>query len=208
MNTHDLLRKPLNPVREDKWAASARNSMGLPLNSNLSRELRSVAALTGAGFPIPLTLRRILVPIDFSPCSITALRHAVPLARQSRARIGLIYVEPGYHFTPSLAAVDVSSAEAFARADSAGKLAELAMKEISNEVPVDILVRNGNAANEIVRAAGELSADLIIISTHGHSGWKHVWFGSTAEILVRHATCPVLVVRGTEHDFVSCRKLR
>jgi nucleotide-binding universal stress UspA family protein len=136
------------------------------------------------------------------------LRHAVPLARQSPAHIGLIYVEPGYHFTPSLAALDVSSAEAFARADSAGKLAELAMKEISNEVPVDILVRCGYAPDEIARAAGEFRADLIIISTHGYSGWKHVWFASTAEILVRHATCPVLVVRGCEHDFVSCRKSR
>jgi universal stress protein A len=208
MNTHDLLRKPRNRVRVDKLAASARNSTGFALDSNSSRELRSVAALTGAGFPVPLTLRRILVPIDFSPCSAAALRYAVPLARQFRARIGLIYVGQEYYFTPSLAALDASSAEVSSRANSAARLAEFATKEISNEVPVDILIRNGNAADEIVRAAGEFGADMIIISTHGYSGWKHTWFGSTAETLVRHAKCPVLVVKGSEHDFVSCRKLR
>jgi nucleotide-binding universal stress UspA family protein len=67
---------------------------------------------------------------------------------------------------------------------------------------VDILIRNGNAADEIVRAAGEFGSDLIIISTRGYSGWKRTWFGSTAETLVRHAKCPVLVVKGSEHDFV------
>jgi nucleotide-binding universal stress UspA family protein len=192
----------------DKLAASARNSTGLPLNSTLYRDFHLMAALTEAVAPAPLALRRIFVPIDFSPCSAAALRYAVPLARQFRARIGLIYVGQEYYFTPSLAALDASSAEVSTRANSAARLAEFATKEISNEVPVDILVRNGNAADEIVRAAGEFGADLIIISTHGYSGWKHTWFGSTAETLVRHAKCPVLVVKGSEHDFVSCRKLR
>jgi nucleotide-binding universal stress UspA family protein len=59
-------------------------------------------------------------------------------------------------------------------------------------------VRNGTAFDEIVRAAGSLRADLIIIATHGYTGLKHVLMGSTAERVVRHAPCPVLVVRSSE----------
>jgi len=49
--------------------------------------------------------------------------------------------------------------------------------------------------DEIVQAASDLSADLLVISTHGYTGWKHLLFGSDAEIIIEHAVCPVLVVR-------------
>jgi len=63
-------------------------------------------------------------------------------------------------------------------------------------------VRTGLAAFEIVEAAKELDVDLIVIATHGYTGWKHFCIGSTAERVVRAAPCPVLVVREKEHDFV------
>jgi hypothetical protein len=56
---------------------------------------------------------------------------------------------------------------------------------------------------EIDDVAKEIGADVIIISTHGYSGVKHLWFGSIAEQVVRHATCPVLVVRESEHEFLA-----
>ena len=66
-------------------------------------------------------------------------------------------------------------------------------------VPPDLLgnpmVRTGRARLEIIDAADELKADLIALSTHGHTGLKHVLLGSTAEHVVRHARCPVLTVR-------------
>jgi nucleotide-binding universal stress UspA family protein len=64
------------------------------------------------------------------------------------------------------------------------------------------LVRFGSAFAEITEAARTLKADLIILATHGHTGLKHVVLGSTAERVVRHASCPVLVVREKEHEFV------
>jgi nucleotide-binding universal stress UspA family protein len=49
--------------------------------------------------------------------------------------------------------------------------------------------------DEIVRAATDLSADLLVLSTHGYKGWRHVLFGNDAEKILEHAPCPVLVIR-------------
>jgi len=57
------------------------------------------------------------------------------------------------------------------------------------------VVREGKPFEEICRAAETLSVDLIVLTTHGYTGLKHVWLGSTAERVVRHAPGPVLVVR-------------
>ena len=54
----------------------------------------------------------------------------------------------------------------------------------------------------ITNVARDCKADLIVITTHGHTGLKHVFMGSTAERVVRHAPCPVFVVRKCEHEFV------
>ena len=64
-------------------------------------------------------------------------------------------------------------------------------------------MRTGRAASEIVEVAKERNTDLIIISTHGYTGLKHVFLGSTTENVVRYAPCPVLTVREHEHEFVT-----
>jgi nucleotide-binding universal stress UspA family protein len=63
-------------------------------------------------------------------------------------------------------------------------------------------VRHGRAFQEIAEAARSLPADLIIIATHGYTGIKHALLGSTTERVVRHAPCPVLVVREGGREFV------
>ena len=64
-----------------------------------------------------------------------------------------------------------------------------------------LLVRFGTPFAEIADAARSLKVDLIILTTHGYTGLKHVFMGSTAERVVRHAPCPVLTVREKEHEF-------
>ena len=64
------------------------------------------------------------------------------------------------------------------------------------------LVRYGRSFHEIAEAARTLKVDLIILSTHGYTGLKHALLGSATERVVRHAPCPVLVVREREHEFV------
>jgi nucleotide-binding universal stress UspA family protein len=150
-----------------------------------------------------LKIRRILVPIDFSSCSKKALEYAIPFAKQFGARLYLLYVGQGYYLVPELAGPDFSTNQFSQRADAAAKLATFATKEIPATIAVDLLVRNGQPALEIDDVAKEISADLIIISTHGYTGVKHLWFGSIAEQVARHANCPVLVVRESEHEFLA-----
>ena len=64
------------------------------------------------------------------------------------------------------------------------------------------ILRTGIATHQIVEAAKELDVDLIVIATHGFTGWKHFAICSTAERVARAAPCPVLVVREKEHDFI------
>lgn len=83
------------------------------------------------------------------------------------------------------------------------KLATLCQQQFGAKCPSQKSVRMGAPWHEITTAAQECEADLIIIATHGHTGLKHPLLGSTAERVVRHAPCPVLVVRDREHDFVD-----
>jgi universal stress protein A len=148
-------------------------------------------------------IKRILVPVDFSECSRKALQYAVPLAKEHKAAITLLYaIAPPAYVGGEFGTVPYQF-EVETRANSEKKLAELIADEVRGEVSADTLVRSGPPANEIIQAAKELSSDLIVISTHGYTGLTHVFLGSVAEHVVRLAPCPVLVVREKEHEFIA-----
>jgi hypothetical protein len=75
------------------------------------------------------------------------------------------------------------------------------------DIPEDVRCQThlcrGVAGPEILTTAKELAIDLIILSTHGRKGLERMLLGSTAEQIVRHAACPILVVRPNEHEFVD-----
>ena len=75
------------------------------------------------------------------------------------------------------------------------ELHRIAQERFPDSTKVSVAVRYGIPYDEIVTAAHEMKADLIVISTHGRSGLSRAMMGSTAERIVRHATCPVLTVR-------------
>lgn len=150
-----------------------------------------------------INLTRVLVPVDFSPLSKKALRYATRLAQQFRAELNIFHVvEPevppafdGFMIAPPV----VSSGSSASCAGQLRSLVNLVRK--AGVADVNSTVRTGLAAFEIVEAAKELDVDLIVIATHGYTGWKHFAIGSTAERVVRAAPCPVLVVREKEHEF-------
>ena len=154
--------------------------------------------------PAGITLKRILVPIDFSPLSKKALQYALRFAEEFGADVMLLHViEPdvppafdGLMIAPPVIANG-------SRASCANRLKELAgslaMRDTGH---IQSIVRTGLAAYEIVETTKEFDVDLIVIATHGYTGWKHFAIGSTAERVVRAAPCPVLVVREKEHEFV------
>ncbi len=147
--------------------------------------------------PDPFSIRRILVPIDFSEYSKGALRYAVAFARTVRAELTLVYVvEPAiYPADFSFGQVALPNVEVELRDRGETELQELAKIETQGTVPVTTLVRTGKPFLEICTLAEERQIDLIIIATHGHTGVEHLLFGGTAEKVVRKAPCNVLVVR-------------
>jgi len=160
-----------------------------------------MAAATSAATKSPFKLKRVLVPIDFSDCSKKALQYAIPLAKEHEATITLLYIVPTNYNPGEFGAIDYYSIEGDLRVSSENELAKLAADEIHGEVSADTVVRTGSPALEIIDLAAKLPADLIVISTHGRTGLRHVFLGSVAEDVTRRAPCPVLVVREQEHEF-------
>lgn len=150
-----------------------------------------------------LQLKKILVPIDFSDCSRKALQYAIPFARQFGASLVLLHViQVSYAAGSEFGVVDVPVLERDLRESSEKELTVMAGEVVGHQVPAEALVRTGRPVQEIVEAAKQLEVDLIIIATHGRTGLKHVFLGSTTESVVRAAPCPVLTVREHEHEFV------
>jgi len=146
-----------------------------------------------------LQLRRILLPTDFSGCANYALPYAAAIARAAKANIICINV-----VEPIVPAVGYTGlAEAMPIAEISEQLEDSAEREMPDVLGCEVLhgldveevIAHGDAAAEIVRVANEREVDLIVISSHGRTGLGRIIFGSTAEAIVRHARCPVLVVK-------------
>jgi nucleotide-binding universal stress UspA family protein len=142
-------------------------------------------------------IRRILVPIDFSEHSRDALRYAVDLGSIFDAELVLVYVVEamGYPADLGYGQVAIPQIEHDLSERGGAELKRLAEKYVGGKLAVKFHVPAGRPFVEIIRAAREFEADMIIIATHGHTGVEHILFGSTAEKVVRKAPCPVLVVR-------------
>ncbi len=152
----------------------------------------------------PLKLQRILVPVDFSACSKKALQYAAAFAEQFKARLLVLHVVELYpiDYVFGVTTDTVESKRLLQRAE-----AELA--RVRRQYPnrrrwsIQTSVRLGKPYQEIVKAAREHRAQLVIMGTHGYTGFLHFQLGSTAERVVRAAPCPVLVVRAQEQEFVD-----
>ena len=144
--------------------------------------------------PLGFKIERILVPLDFSPASMEALDYAVWLAKQFRAAIHLVHVYPPDEASaPGAGHLLFESAQAIERLNE--ELTGIHRKHVPTFRPDNCHIRGGRPYEEIVRVAREIDADLIVLSTRGYSGLKHLLLGSTAERVVRNAPCPVLVAR-------------
>lgn len=144
-----------------------------------------------------LKISKILCPVDFSEHSQAALDHAAELARRYGAELTLLHVVepvlyPVAYGLPPVAPVDY---EQVAREAAVRTLAGLAAK-LPN-LKVGQKVESGAASQRICELAKEKGFDLVVLATHGYTGLKHVLLGSTAERVVRHAPCAVLVVKAT-----------
>jgi universal stress protein A len=146
-------------------------------------------------------LQKILVPVDFSAASRNAHRYALRLAAKFGAELTLFYV-----LTPtpvlSVSGISVAGSNGSDRASAEENLQAMTGPSRTGAAKTRCVTRPGVPSHEIVEFAKESGTDLIVMATHGYTGWKHFCIGSTAERVVRAAPCPVLVVREKEHDLI------
>jgi universal stress protein A len=141
-------------------------------------------------------IRTILVPVDFSDCSLAGLTYAVRFAKEVGARIVVVHVADLGPVMMTTGSGDYDSptyTEAARR--RCGDQMKAFLKRVNFDgIPVDPSAVAGYCPGAIYEAAAKEGADLIIISTHGRTGLRRAFMGSVAEGTVRHAPCPVLVV--------------
>ena len=154
-----------------------------------------------------MQIRSILFPTDFSECGNYALRYAASLARTFGASIICVHV-----IEPMVPTVGYSGmTEPLPIADITDQLEDSAERELPKlgdceecvGLAVEEVIAHGEAAAEIVRVAKDRNVDLIVVSSHGRTGLGRILFGSTAEAVVRHASCPVLVVKPPPEEETS-----
>jgi len=137
-----------------------------------------------------VSIQRILCPVDFSEASEHAAAHALALARAFHASITALHVRgrlPVSVYDLRSTSEGVDELERL-RQDTRQCFAQGA------DVPVETLVEIGQPDRHILRRAGALGADLIVMGTHGTSGFEHLMLGSVTERVLRAAACPVLTV--------------
>jgi universal stress protein A len=140
-----------------------------------------------------LTIRRVLVPVDFSSCSCRALRYALSVGLKFDARLVLLHVvEPsagGSHLAAPFGQRDGHAVE-----EARERLTSFCRSRIHPGTSYEVLVRIGLAHSEIADTAKALDCDLIVMGTRGADGNVST-LGSTADWVVHHASCPVLTLR-------------
>lgn len=143
--------------------------------------------------------KKLLVPVDFSPCSAHALRYASFLAESWGAEVGVVYVwEPP--LTPSDdPTADVPYAAAEFQSQAAHHLQAdidrfIEQAHFGESVQLKRKILRGDPKKRIVEEAVDEDYDLVVLGTHGRKGLERLLLGSVAEWVVRHADVPVLVV--------------
>ena len=155
-------------------------------------------------------LRKILVPLDFSDCSMQGLNYAQALARQFKAGLILLNsVSVQYFITnDEYTRYDYPLLMEEAEKASQKHMRDLVKKTDWHGIKVEPSLQAGHAGQQICAQARDQEVDLIVTSTHGTTGFKHLMLGSTAEYVVRHAPCPVLIVPSHERPALTSKARR
>jgi nucleotide-binding universal stress UspA family protein len=138
--------------------------------------------------------QKILVPIDFSPESVAALRSAASTAARTNARLTLLHiVESGVVFRGS----EVPASHRKLQELNGVRMEELVEQELPPSISAEVIVTSGDPATEIVSIAAERDIDCILVGEHHHHGWRRWWGGHTAQKVAKSAACEVILA--TEH---------
>lgn len=147
----------------------------------------------------------ILVPTDFSEASHLAIDAAAALAEQTGAKVTVVHVHDPEALRPPAtlgwSPSQQKDLDAEVEAAVAKGLDELREGKLAKVKELEtVVLHDHSAAHAIVKYAEKVGADLVVISTHGRTGLKHLLIGSVAERVVRHAPVPVLTLRSHQAD--------
>ena len=145
-------------------------------------------------------IKTIMVTTDFSETSKKAFAPAKLLAQKFGARLVVAHVEEN-RLPPLVVeymAVGLEEVQQRQEKHTRDELLNLATEQLGDEVDCDAVVVSGTPHMEIVRLAQERKPDLIVMATHGRGFFAQALIGSTTERVLRHAPCPVLVVRDSK----------
>jgi nucleotide-binding universal stress UspA family protein len=170
--------------REKPWQQSP-NGDGLMASSLRRMRDETVTAMN---------INRILCPTDFSDASAHAVDLAALIAGWYKARIAALHVVSSAVVLPELRLSPVSSVDEAALSALQSATAARFAEASGAGIAVDVFVETGSPATRILERANELPADLIVMGTHGTSGFQHLMLGSVTERVLRKAACPVVTV--------------
>jgi len=145
-----------------------------------------------------MQVKTILVPCDFSEYAERAYAWAIGLAEKWGAKIILVHAAQLFTslgYPESVYLLDLKKMEDEILADAEKRLREFVAKKGASPAVVETRAVTGDPFWEICQTAEKEHADLIVMGSHGRTGFAHVLLGSVAERVVRHAPCPVLVTR-------------
>lgn len=149
--------------------------------------------------PVPVTFKKILCPIDFSPSSVEALQYALDLGRQANGCVTVLHVLGIMDDEESLDHVDVNIRDS--RQYIIDHARERLHAQVSGEprtwCDIDEIVAIGRTDRSILKRAAATATDLIVMGAQGFGGVELTLCGSNTQQVVRHATCPVLTVRAS-----------
>ena len=144
-------------------------------------------------------IKKVLMPVDFSEVSKNALQTAIAICKRQLSTLTLMYVIENTYtlFTPG-EVMAVSTILPGLIKDANENLGKLAKElRVKHDLVVNHIVQSGNAADEICQWAYHKEIDLIVMGTHGTSGLREFFLGSTAYRVVKNAPCPVMTIPGT-----------
>ena len=139
-------------------------------------------------------IERILVPIDFSDCSLDALEYGALVAQRSKASIRILHVLEPVSYGLDFTLPHVTKRE-HDRSVITKKLSDLTSALTSAGLVSDCVISGGLPGDSILNAAAAHDAGVIVMGTHGRRGLSQALFGSVAEFVLRKSSCPVLTVR-------------
>lgn len=148
------------------------------------------------------SIKKVILATDFSETSNDASYHALLLAKNYKAELKALHAfdismwkaPSSYYSTKEEYTVSIE------RIEETRKQGKEALKKLAESFDLDVktIFTEGDPGHEIVRIAEETNADLIVLGTHGYSGWKRFTIGSVAEFVGKNAPCAVLTIRPKE----------